>query len=231
MGAFNPNSKSRASAWKPSFQSIFSALQRCRTRSSVIDGTPDLRRSVWATARSKNLTMIQSVLLVPQSREQLFFFGHLCTVVLSISCCKRHLGAFHIKFLRWKSEDTCRWFWKNHPIPRNLPLQTLLYLFGTGADHCSWTLQDLLLRVGMPRDTYRGTLDTLPHQMAKPCHASCDSQGQNVWFYSHPSTSPHPSSCRDVKLKEFLPTGNFFLCKGMRCGHTTGHMAVSFKQC
>jgi len=42
---------------------------------------------------------------------------------------------------------------------------------------------------------------------------------------------PHPSSCRDVKLKEFLPTGNFFLCKGMRCGHTTGHMAVSFKQC
>ena len=40
MGAFNPNSKSRASAWKPSFQSIFSALQRCRTRSSVIDGTP-----------------------------------------------------------------------------------------------------------------------------------------------------------------------------------------------
>ena len=89
---------------------FFSALQRCRTGSSVIDGTPDLGRSVWATARSKNLTMIQSVLLVLQSREQLFFFGHLCTVVLSISCCKCHLGAFHIKFLGWKSDDTRQWF-------------------------------------------------------------------------------------------------------------------------
>ena len=38
------------------------------------------------------------------------------------------LGAFHVRFLGWKSEGTCQWFWKNHPIlvSSNLLFQNLL---------------------------------------------------------------------------------------------------------
>ena len=124
----------------------------------------------------------------PITRAVVLFrtFVHCCAIhqLLQVS-----LGElFTLSFLGGKAKTHVSGFEKITRYHAICPFK--LYLFGTGADHCSWTLQDLLLRVGMPRDTYRGTLDPLAHQMARPCHASCDSQGQNVRFYSHPSTSP-----------------------------------------
>lgn len=142
-------------------------------------------------------------------------FVKLCTVVLSISCCKCHLTweLFTLSFLGGKAKTHVSGFERNHPISRNLPLQTLPLW-----DWCRSLLLNAT-RFATACGDAQGYLQRhfwIPWPTRWLGHATPLAIHKVRMFDSIHTLQLPPSSCRDVKLKEFLPTVNFFIPFSLR---------------